>query len=112
MIFGIKTKKDRKIEFLQTELSYAWALNEEKLIEIETLKDKLYRSPVTTVYQTVKPKMLFIEERVDSDLPVEFVKQRIVRQIAEGIEPYVKYEESVDVDSRTKRIKGYLYIFE
>lgn len=105
MIFGIKTKKDRKIEFLQTELSYAWALNEEKLIEIETLKDKLYRS-------TVKPQMLFIEERVDSDLPVEFVKQRIVRQIAEGIEPYVKYEESVDVDSRTKRIKGYLYIFE
>lgn len=77
MIFGIKTKKDKRIEELENLLSY-------------TLTTRLKAQSKTKDVVTLRRNQL-VEPGVD----VEFAKQLTVKRFSEDLRPYVKFEEVV-----------------
>jgi hypothetical protein len=77
MIFGIKTKKDKRIEELENLLSY-------------TLTTRLKAQTKSKDVVTLRRNQL-VEPGVD----VEFAKQLTVKRFSEDLRPYVKFEEVV-----------------
>lgn len=77
MIFGIKTKKDKRIEELENLLSY-------------TLTTRLKAQTKSKDVVTLRRNQL-VEPGVD----VEFAKQLTVKRFLEDLRPYVKFEEVV-----------------
>ena len=99
-------------------LKEVWKLYREKLTDIialeadnKRLKKELEERPIMHVTeQTMKPIPLVVENLVELDTPMELVKESMARKIAEGIEPYIMYEESIDTEFRGKRVRAYLYV--
>ena len=77
MIFGIKTKKDKRIEELENLLSY-------------TLSTRLKADTQKREVITLRRNQL-VEPGVD----VEFAKQLTIKRFSEDLRPYVKFEEVV-----------------
>lgn len=87
MIFGIKTKKDKRIEEL-----------EDMLFNIQ-YRDRLHAVSDERGVQKMRARVV-----LDMNEPVEYAKLRMARQFAEMIEPYIRYDVEDYKDEYGKRI--------
>lgn len=92
MIFGIKTKKDKRIEELEKLLDYMSATAKPHIATIE-------RDVVT----------LKCKQILEPGMPVEFAKHRIARDFTEHIETQIDYDIR-DSDTPYPVIEGTLRV--
>ena len=91
MIFGIKSKKDKKIDELQT--------------EIERLKRTLASSPKVfrESYDIKKLKAVFCVPFDDADhIPDGYVQDALVHQLVSNLEEIITVSEDTDYDNCKK----------
>ena len=131
MIFGIKTKKDKKIEMLETiskewEARYWQILREvaEKDCQIDELKkrniDLESRQPLV-VHEFIKPTILtasayeIVSDGTNEDILTRLLKNEVCRKMSnEFLDQYIDYYAERIMESPWPRIKvtGYLSVIK
>lgn len=96
-MFGIKTKKDKKIESLE--------------VKIKTLEDRLYESRFKQprlYQQNAKVETITAMQMVEPGMPIDLVKSKIVAMMVDELKDTIHYD--VEQDERTQNIvlRGYL----
>lgn len=96
-MFGIKTKKDKKIESLE--------------VKIKTLEDRLYESRFKQprIYQqNARVETVTAMQMVELGMPIDFVKSKIARMMIGELKDTIHYD--IEQDERTQNIvlRGYL----
>ena len=97
MIFGIKTKKDKKIEELEKELTF--------------LKAQPTPTVIYTRYSTKSfvASIRFHKDEYDN-IPTEFVKNRLAERMACILRDYMEYTETDDLRLFEKIVEGRITI--
>lgn len=98
MIFGIKTKKDKKIEELEKELAFLKAQ--------PVLPTGIYTRYSTKSFVT---SIRFHKDEYDK-VPTEFVKEELSKRMAHMLRDYMKYTERDDSQLPVKIVEGRLTI--
>ena len=96
-MFGIKTKKDKKIESLE--------------VKIKMLEDRLYESRFNQprfYQQNAKVETITAMQIVEPGMQIDLVKSKIVAMMADELKDTIHYD--VEQDERTQNIvlRGYL----
>jgi hypothetical protein len=90
-MFGIKTKKDKRIEELEKLLNYAMA----------------QRPSIATIERDVVT--LRATQILEPGMPVDFAKKHIAREMAEHLENHIEYDVR-DSEYHSPLVEGTLYV--
>lgn len=91
MMFGIKTKKDKRIEYLES-----------------LVMAQQYKRP-TIIQQAKDIQTLGASIILERDMPIEYAKREVTRRLIEGAEQNIYYD--VEDDNRGNKIlRGYLRV--
>lgn len=96
-MFGIKTKKDKKIESLEEKIQKL----EDRLYESRFKQPRLYQ-------QNAKVETITAMQMVEPGMPIDLVKSKIVAMMVEELKDKIYYD--IEQDARTQNIvlRGYL----
>lgn len=103
MIFGIKTKKDKKIELLERKLQEQSALLDRERVRNGWLNAKVEKRHIQKLQVTYGQY-----GRIQSDEEKQYVDKLMIHDLAKEIVPYLKFE---DIDDGSVCIKRKLSIY-
>ena len=96
-MFGIKTKKDKKIESLE--------------VKIKMLEDRLYESRFKQprfYQQNAKVETITAMQIVEPGMQIDLVKSKIVAMMADELKDTIHYDIEQDIRTQNIVLRGYL----